>query len=501
LGAPGAGKTTALLELARELVNRAKNNASEPIPVWLKLSSWKDDKQTIAEWLVAQLKSHYGVSKDIGEKWLKERQLLPLLDGLDELESISQEKCVQAINQFLSSEEGSLHLVVCSRLEEYELYTTKLNLNEAICLLPLNDEQIRKYLENVKRSLLWQRFQDDQNLLELAKAPLFISIISFACNDEKWFKEWQKLDSHKKRRQYLFNSYIKQRLEDENQSLFYGKRKEPRPEKTLHWLVWLAKRMQEENQTEFLIEQIKPNWLQTPNFKKKYRIVVRLIIILVFGLIDTGCRAINGQVDFTISGLVSSIFAYFLISLNVAIETIELVETLKWPIEKTRKLLIVIVIMLIFFGTFFWIIIGQLKGIIFGMVIALLMFMTVALKGPNIKIRKVPNQGIWRSAINGIIFTVSGCLAYGLTSKITNITPATWVMLGVVQGLFAGGLACIQHFALRLILWWNGDIPWNYALFLKYATKRMFLQEVGGRYQFIHKLLQEHFAELHPNQK
>jgi len=52
------------------------------------------------------------------------------------------------------------------------------------------------------------------------------------------------------------------------------------------------------------------------------------------------------------------------------------------------------------------------------------------------------------------------------------------------------------HFSLRLILYRNGSIPWNYARFLDYCTKRLFLQRVGGRYRFIHRLLQEHFAAI-----
>jgi predicted NACHT family NTPase len=56
--------------------------------------------------------------------------LLPLLDGLDELASERQEKCVQAINHFLESEDRSLYLVVCSRFEEYLNYETQLHLME-----------------------------------------------------------------------------------------------------------------------------------------------------------------------------------------------------------------------------------------------------------------------------------------------------------------------------------------------------------------------------------
>jgi hypothetical protein len=133
LGAPGAGKTTTLLQLAWELVARAETDASKPIPVLCNLFSWKDDNQTLASWLVAELKLKYGVRKDIAERWLDERCLLPLLDGLDELEPTRQEKCVQTINQF-QQDYRPKHLVVCCRLPEYENYGTKLQLHGAIYL-------------------------------------------------------------------------------------------------------------------------------------------------------------------------------------------------------------------------------------------------------------------------------------------------------------------------------------------------------------------------------
>ncbi|MEK0178439.1 hypothetical protein [Microcoleus anatoxicus] len=69
------------------------------------------------------------------------------------------------------------------------------------------------------------------------------------------------------------------------------------------------------------------------------------------------------------------------------------------------------------------------------------------------------------------------------------------IIVGALFGFTQAGMAGIQHFTLRLILWCNGYIPWNYARFLDYATERKFLQRVGGRYQFIHKLLQVRLAE------
>ncbi|MCG8365839.1 MAG: hypothetical protein MJA27_21210 [Pseudanabaenales cyanobacterium] len=64
-------------------------------------------------------------------------------------------------------------------------------------------------------------------------------------------------------------------------------------------------------------------------------------------------------------------------------------------------------------------------------------------------------------------------------------------------GLFAeGGLACAQHIALRSVLYLHGQIPRDYADFLDYAAKRLFVQRVGGGYIFVHRLLLEHFAEI-----
>ncbi|MEO0970352.1 MAG: hypothetical protein AAFX80_19015, partial [Cyanobacteria bacterium J06639_18] len=58
------------------------------------------------------------------------------------------------------------------------------------------------------------------------------------------------------------------------------------------------------------------------------------------------------------------------------------------------------------------------------------------------------------------------------------------------------GTPVIKHFVLRVILWSSGYIPWNYAKFLNYSTNRLFLQRVGGGYRFIHKMLQDHFAQM-----
>jgi hypothetical protein len=42
----------------------------------------------------------------------------------------------------------------------------------------------------------------------------------------------------------------------------------------------------------------------------------------------------------------------------------------------------------------------------------------------------------------------------------------------------------------------SGLAPGRYVRFLDYATDRVFLQRIGGRYRFIHDLLRDHLARL-----
>jgi len=105
LGKPGAGKTTTLLQLAEVLVTRAENDETKPIPALFNLSSWKSEDLTIVNWLVEQLNSKYGVDIDVGHKLVEKRQLVPLLDCLDELELEPQKRCVEAINHLLAGEQ------------------------------------------------------------------------------------------------------------------------------------------------------------------------------------------------------------------------------------------------------------------------------------------------------------------------------------------------------------------------------------------------------------
>ncbi|WP_310489457.1 NACHT domain-containing protein, partial [Chamaesiphon sp. VAR_69_metabat_338] len=159
LGAPGAGKTTALLSLAEQLVCGAIFQSKTVIPVIFELSTWRDDKQSIQDWLIEQLYDLHGGSRKskLYEQWLERQVLLPLLDGLDELGLERQKKCTEKLNEFA---EHYPQMVVCSRVKEFEAVDIKLrNLRGAVCLQSLSDLQIQDYLASLDRSELWEAIQ------------------------------------------------------------------------------------------------------------------------------------------------------------------------------------------------------------------------------------------------------------------------------------------------------------------------------------------------------
>jgi predicted ATPase len=146
LGAPGSGKTTLMLELMRDLLERADKDETHPIPVKFDLSAWGADRPTIDAWLATQLNTQYGVSRQAAVDWVKRGMILPLLDGLDEVAAERRAACAAAINAY-RQERGLMPLVVCCREQEYVELSNELRLHGAVVVQPLTDEQVQAYLD------------------------------------------------------------------------------------------------------------------------------------------------------------------------------------------------------------------------------------------------------------------------------------------------------------------------------------------------------------------
>ncbi|HVF58809.1 MAG TPA: CHAT domain-containing protein [Thermoanaerobaculia bacterium] len=184
LGEPGSGKTISLLELARDLLDRAEKDPACPVPVLFDLASWKGPGQDFGDWLVDRLAVRYLIPKRVGRAWLDEGRLLPLLDGLDEVAPEARSACVEAVNAFT---EAGLQpsIAVCCRLKEYLELPVRLALNGAIRLQPFTRDQVFAFLERAGPPLaaLKSLLERDSGMLIEARSPLMLSLMVQAYQD------------------------------------------------------------------------------------------------------------------------------------------------------------------------------------------------------------------------------------------------------------------------------------------------------------------------------
>jgi predicted NACHT family NTPase len=279
LGAPGSGKTTMLLELARQLIARAREDVTYPIPMVFNLASWTE-KLTLADWLAQELNNLYSVPRKTAPDWVKGDKLLLLLDGLDEVRQDSRAKCVEAINEF-RKEHGLTSLAVCSRSQDYADLNAKLSFEGAIEIQPLTQEQITEFFNRFGDEMagIKQALEKDNALREMAETPLFISIMTLAYRGKpaEAFANGET-DTIDTRRKHLFDTYIQQmfkRTARAKNNLYSS-------DQVKFWLSWLALKMKKSEQTLFLIEWMQPDWL--PLTQLRQFIQISLFLQVTFSL-------------------------------------------------------------------------------------------------------------------------------------------------------------------------------------------------------------------------
>lgn len=493
LGEPGSGKTTELLGLAQTLCKRAQENPQAPIPMIFELSDWRPSQQpieaaTLNRWMVEQLQLKYGLDPQLSQDWLHRNRLLPLLDGLDELQNFTAE-AIRAINSMQEDQkEQHLKLIVCSRFQDYQDCQESLSLRTMIELKPLENKAIQDYLEHRNSSHLWQVLKaSPQGWLKLAKTPLLLDLMPRAypapivpdCPDHA---------GEEACRRRLFEDYSHQQLTQEENSGYSE-------EDSRRYLQQLAQILRRQGQTEFLIEEMQPDWLETPRQKRWFNWGSRLIYALIFGLI-------LGLIRGLIVGLGGLMGGLFVDDENKI--------KLKESFDLSRSNIKSAILYSLAYGVIGWLIGGVIGGVIAGLIAVLIAGLIAGLKA-KLKVKSYPNQGIWeslkKSAIVSVLTTPIWMMGFlliddlllraGQEPRLGN--PAAVVISGIGLGLLMGTMfgrlnSVLRHVLLRWILFQNQVIPWNYARFLTDASERGLLKQSGGRFRFYHDLLREHFA-------
>jgi len=488
LGKPGAGKTILLLQLAETLLGQAQADDKQPMPLVFNLSSWATKQGDLGSWLADEMRRNYGIPKKNGKNRLERNQIILLLDGLDEVAESARDACVDAINAYREGHKN-LKIAVCSRIADYEALTKKLDVNGAILLDDLSDEQIENYLAGDEHIGTRELIEHEPIAKGMAQTPFLLSAMKSAYQGAPYTGNPHKQlklgdDSLETRRDHLMGGYVDERLTRE-------------PNSTRHFLGWMAWQMRKHERILLNIEDFQPHEL-LKHLQIGYRKTVRLNIGLSFGLF-TGLifglsfGLFTGLIFGLSIGLLGGIFSGMFDGLSY----IGVSDKLRWSFTKDHLTFGII-------GGLSVILIGGLGaglsgglsgGLGFTLIIGVSIFLTVS---EDAETRHSPNQGIKRSAINGLMVGIIVGLLSGLSVGLIGglaVGLIVGITIGLIGLLSAGGETLIKHTTLRIILWRAKLAPLNYAKFLIHCSELGLLRQVGGGFIFRHRYLQEYFAQ------
>lgn len=542
LGAPGSGKTTLLLELCQELLDRAERDEVHPIPMVFNLASWAIERASLSTWLKNELVDTYDVPAAVAERWISCDEILPLLDGLDEVAIASRDDCVGAINEFRTNQP----IVVCSRELDYGSLFTQLSLAVAIRIQPVTRKQIMGYLDQAGSALdaVRRELEDNEDLWPIFKTPLMLWVAALAYRNSSE-ENLGSIDGADDPGRRLFSRYLGVTLE---------RRLNPHPkDQTLRWFRWLASTLQSHDQSVFYLESLTNSWLAL-NKRRIAKGVEWLLSGVVFGcwgVLSGGilgafnglpseavvCAAVGSLVGFAIGVVVGVAGDYFSDDESHEVAAGHPLDSLSWSwsgaFTNFGQGLGAGFIPAAFlglggelFGGMFSGRVGALTrgldGVVFTIVgfglavSAILAGLVGGLRASEVPIRESPNEGTRGSAISAcattivtiICVTLAGlCLGrYGgmwLPERFDFgliIGPVVGVTLGPLFGLCfsmkRGGRFVLRHFSVRMVLWLSKQGPLNYVRFLEHGEKLLILRRVGGGYVFVHRMLLEFVAQL-----
>jgi hypothetical protein len=159
LGRPGAGKTILAIELVLQLLrksheNTAADQSGSRIPVRFSAASWLPG-QDIREWMAQRLTLDYAVQPAVAQQLVGSSCILPVLDGLDELDRdpvdatpVRALALLAELNAYGEFDRPGPVIVTC-RVERYEQILAAggaLFADQTIMIAELVPSQVRNYL-------------------------------------------------------------------------------------------------------------------------------------------------------------------------------------------------------------------------------------------------------------------------------------------------------------------------------------------------------------------
>jgi hypothetical protein len=164
VGPAGSGKTILALLLTLGLLKQ--RSPADSVPVFMSICSWNPTEQTLSHWMADYLVENYPAlaaptesGGTVAELLVSTRQLLPVLDGLDEIPGLLQVAALAGLNAALDNHS---RVVLTCRAEDYRRITAAgdvLTRAAVVELQPLTVDEVKRYLTDTtagRRAEKWQ---------------------------------------------------------------------------------------------------------------------------------------------------------------------------------------------------------------------------------------------------------------------------------------------------------------------------------------------------------
>ncbi|WP_369265177.1 NACHT domain-containing protein [Streptomyces sp. R35] len=547
LGDPGGGKTMLLIRLLLALLERRPLRG--PVPVLFPLASWDPARQDLYTWMTQELEQDHPALRDpvpadrppaatgtLARALLKQRLILPILDGLDELPEAVGARALHAINQALPAGQP---LVVSSRTAEYRSALTApsgtsvlLNGAAGIRLLPLDPAKAAAYLERdaggagTPAAARWRRVTvalgTDTSASEALSTPLGLFLARTIYNprpdeevaelpdpdellDQARYPTRRDLDTH------LFAAFIPAAYR-------------PHPQHPTRWSVHKAQRT-----LTFLASHLQHTLGGTPNlawwqlhkaFPSGQPLAIGLTASLIGGLPG---GLVAGLYDGFATGLGVLLCVGISLALVAAVIASKSGERSpssgfhwSWR-ERSGWRTCGLTLGLIFgfaFGITSGLEIGPMAGLIGGFTGVIPFALLSGLRSVHPDLDRAVGPGtvlardqrtFWTLTLLGgatgvLIYALSYVLLIPLGGQVSGedialafaVTFPIGLVLGLIRSVWLGFL--VAHIKLAVA----GRVPWRLMSFLGDAHERRgVLRQAGAVYQFRHIDLQRHLAEGH----
>jgi hypothetical protein len=544
-GAAGAGKTVLAVELMLSLLELRE--ADEPVPVRMALAGW-DTSQPLDEWMADELADTYQLRKPTARRLIDRRCVLPVLDGLDEMDaevgdagSSRAAAALAALNRYQAGRQKGPLVVTCRTTTYDALAARRIRLLDAarVEVSSVTAEQAQRFVE--ARALApedWHPVVDHAGrhphgaAAHVLSTPWLLTLAVTVYEAEGNPAELLRFTDPEALRSHLLDRFVPAAIELHKRA---GNRVY-RPEQVSSWLGFLA---------HYLSDNVRKRRAMGGHVLSGTDLVLHRLWPIA------GMRA--RVVDIAINSIAGLVNVSWLVPLSIAepaaipssivwallvIGWVCVSARSAWPVPKSispgrlrtpegRRAVVgpvtVAVIAALAYSTALVLpdsgqpgyspvrdVVGNLVlffpiALIGGFAFGLRRNLetTASSKGPNALVRVDLRSGLLIGFSAGAAYALAIFVTISITDPglVQSIVGAFTIFILVVVffGIVLGVLGIIWASAWRryvstLLCTW-GRLPWHLGRFLAWASDAGLLRIAGNAYQFRHRELQDHLAD------